>query len=118
MQIIIPELTESYSSQADPPNRGIPICILPHFPSVIDHTCMWARDIFTGLFKGQPQSVNNFVEGKIDLVRLHTDDPLTLLTALKAAKEYLMTNSMKNFGDCVQWAVWNLRSFLTSTYGT
>jgi ubiquitin-activating enzyme E1 len=104
MQIIIPELTESYSSQADPPERGIPMCTLHHFPSVIDHTCMWARDIFTGLFEIQPQSVNTFLEGKLDCTRLRTDDPSTLLATLKATKEYMVTGSMRTFDDCIRWA--------------
>ena len=73
-QVIVPHLTESYTSQvwqevmgvaasththtffffsmltppphpqADPPERDAPYCTLKSFPATIDHTIQWARD--------------------------------------------------------------------------
>jgi len=37
-QVIIPHLTESYSSSQDPPEKAIPICTLKNFPNAIEHT--------------------------------------------------------------------------------
>jgi ubiquitin-activating enzyme E1 len=104
MQIIIPDMTESYGSQVDPPDKGIPMCTLHHFPSTIDHTCMWARDVFSGIFEQQPHSVNSFVGGTLDIDRLRKDDPGTLVSTLKAAQEYLINQPIRDFDDCVRWA--------------
>jgi ubiquitin-activating enzyme E1 len=65
---------------------------------------MWARDIFSGLFEKQPQSVNSFVAGTLDIDGLRQDDPGTLVSALKAAQEYFIDQPVRNFDDCVMWA--------------
>ena len=51
MQVVVPNLTESYGSSRDPPEKSIPICTLKNFPNAIEHTIQWARDEFEGLFK-------------------------------------------------------------------
>ncbi|OBS74968.1 hypothetical protein A6R68_14494, partial [Neotoma lepida] len=38
VQVIVPFLTESYSSIQDPPEKSIPICTLKNFPNAIEHT--------------------------------------------------------------------------------
>ncbi|KAM6141150.1 ubiquitin-like modifier-activating enzyme 1, partial [Erethizon dorsatum] len=38
VQVVIPFLTESYSSSSDPPEKSIPICTLRNFPNVVEHT--------------------------------------------------------------------------------
>ena len=50
-QVVVPYLTESYSSSQDPPEKSIPICTLKNFPNAIEHTLQWARDNFEGIFK-------------------------------------------------------------------
>ena len=37
-QVVIPDLTESYGSSQDPPEKSIPICTLKNFPNAIEHT--------------------------------------------------------------------------------
>jgi hypothetical protein len=51
VQVVVPNLTESYGSSRDPPEKSIPICTLKNFPNAIEHTIQWARDEFEGLFK-------------------------------------------------------------------
>jgi ubiquitin-activating enzyme E1 len=46
VQVVLPHLTESYSSSQDPPEKSIPICTLKNFPNAIEHTIQWARDAF------------------------------------------------------------------------
>lgn len=43
VQVVIPFLTETYSSSHDPPEKSIPICTLKNFPSVIEHTLQVTR---------------------------------------------------------------------------
>ena len=49
-QVVIPDITESYSSSHDPPEKSIPICTLKNFPNQIEHTLQWAREQFEGTF--------------------------------------------------------------------
>src|SRR6266498_4101822 len=37
-QVVIPNLTESYASSQDPPEKETPSCTVRHFPNVINHT--------------------------------------------------------------------------------
>lgn len=60
-QVVVPYLTESYGSSADPPEKTIPMCTLHHFPSRIEHTIQWSRDIFEGLFFNVPENVNAYL---------------------------------------------------------
>jgi len=38
VQVVLPHLTESYSSSQDPPEKSIPVCTLKNFPNAIEHT--------------------------------------------------------------------------------
>ena len=38
VQVVIPHVTESYSSSQDPPEKSIPVCTLKNFPNLIEHT--------------------------------------------------------------------------------
>lgn len=37
-QVVVPFLTESYSSSQDPPEKSIPSCTVKNFPNAIEHT--------------------------------------------------------------------------------
>ena len=60
-QVVLPDITETYSSSRDPPEKSIPICTLKNFPYQIEHTVQWARDLFEGLFKNQADNVNAYL---------------------------------------------------------
>eukprot|EP00118_Oscarella_pearsei_P003042 m.12690 g.12690 ORF g.12690 m.12690 type:complete len:1013 (+) comp24236_c0_seq1:876-3914(+) len=62
VQVVVPHLTESYSSQQDPPDQDVPYCTLKSFPAVIEHTIQWARDKFESSFTQKPQLYNKFWE--------------------------------------------------------
>lgn len=53
VQVVIPFLTESYSSSQDPPEKSIPICTLKNFPNAIEHTLQVSscRDCLSELAK-------------------------------------------------------------------
>jgi ubiquitin-activating enzyme E1-like protein 2 len=61
VQVILPHLTESYNSQRDPGEAGIPYCTLKSFPSNIDHCIQWARDKFESNFSLKPSLVAKFL---------------------------------------------------------
>ncbi|XP_077464525.1 ubiquitin-like modifier-activating enzyme 1 [Stigmatopora argus] len=104
VQVVIPFLTESYSSSQDPPEKSIPICTLKNFPNAIEHTLQWARDEFEGLFK-QPQTNSmqylsdpKFMERTL---KLPGDQPADLLEGVYKS---LVTDCPHSFADCVTWA--------------
>ncbi|OHT01138.1 Ubiquitin-like modifier-activating enzyme 1 [Tritrichomonas foetus] len=103
-QIVAPDLTESYGSQQDAPEKGIPMCTLHNFPSCIDHCCMWARDQFGGLFEQQPQSVNTLIKDPKSIESSRKSELITLQQSLEAAKSFFVTEKCTTFDDCIRWA--------------
>jgi ubiquitin-activating enzyme E1 len=102
-QVIIPNLTESYSSSRDPPEKSIPLCTLRSFPNKIDHTIAWAKSLFQGYFHDSPENVNlyltqpNFVE----TVLKQSGDVKGILETID---QYLTTDKPYTFEDCIKWA--------------
>jgi ubiquitin-activating enzyme E1 len=61
-QVVLPHLTESYSSSQDPPEKEFPMCTIRSFPNKIDHTIAWAKEyMFEKLFVKAPQTVNLYL---------------------------------------------------------
>ena len=60
VQVIIPFETESYASQADPPEKDVPYCTLKSFPATMEHCIIWARDKFENLFVQKPHMYTQF----------------------------------------------------------
>ncbi|KAG9509023.1 Ubiquitin-like modifier-activating enzyme 1 [Fragariocoptes setiger] len=103
-QIVIPFLTESYSSSHDPPEKQIPICTLKNFPNAIEHTLQWARDEFEGLFKQGPESVQQYIDDPKFMERtlkLLGNQPVE---NLEMVKRFLIDERPNDFTDCVTWA--------------
>uniref|UniRef100_A0A8C0DBK9 Ubiquitin-like modifier-activating enzyme 1 n=1 Tax=Balaenoptera musculus TaxID=9771 RepID=A0A8C0DBK9_BALMU len=78
VQVVIPFLTESYSSSQDPLEKSIPICTLKNFPNAIEHTLQ-----FEGLFKQPAENVLEAVQHSLVLQRPYT------------------------WADCVTWAYYH-----------
>ncbi|KAI0462387.1 E1 ubiquitin-activating protein [Komagataella kurtzmanii] len=101
-QVVIPRLTESYSSSQDPPEKSIPLCTLRSFPNKIDHTIAWAKSLFQGYFSEAPENVNlylsqpNYVE---NILKQSGDAKGTLETISQYLNERPYT-----FEDCIKWA--------------
>lgn len=102
-QVILPSLTESYSSSQDPPEQSFPQCTLRSFPNKIDHTIAWAKEKFHDFFVGPPETVNlyitqpNYVE---DALKQAGNE----IPTLESVRDYLVTEKPHNFDDCVVWA--------------
>ena len=103
-QMIVPYLTESYSSMADPPEKEIPQCTLHNFPSNIDHCCMWARDVFTGVFEQLPDSINKFINDADYISAMEKNSPGDVLPTLRNIKEFMITHHPTTYEDCCRWA--------------
>ncbi|KAL3317491.1 E1 ubiquitin-activating protein [Cichlidogyrus casuarinus] len=105
VQVVIPHLTESYSSSQDPPEKSIPSCTLRNFPYLIEHTLQWARDQFEGMFAQQSSTLLAYLENPEKFLSTLTDSagnqPIETCEVLLAN---LTTQKPKTFEDCIQWA--------------
>jgi ubiquitin-activating enzyme E1 len=102
-QVVIPDITESYSSSHDPPEKSIPICTLKNFPNQIEHTLQWAREQFEGTFTQEPLSASQYlVESDfIDKTKkLQGSLPVETLEVVKR----LLLERPSDFKACVEWA--------------
>ncbi|XP_077988676.1 ubiquitin-like modifier-activating enzyme 6 isoform X2 [Glandiceps talaboti] len=118
VQVIIPHMTECYTSQQDPQETDIPYCTLKSFPSSIEHTIQWAREKFESLLSQKPAAFNKFwssnpdpeavlkkigegqqLEGAVQAIKLLKHRPLTWYNCLQVSRvkfEKYFSNKAKN----------------------
>jgi ubiquitin-activating enzyme E1 len=102
-QVILPHLTESYSSSQDPPEVSFPMCTLRSFPNKIEHTIAWARELFEGYFVKPAETVNlylsqpNYIESTM---KQGGNEKATL----EMIRDFLVTDKPLSFEDCIIWA--------------
>lgn len=101
-QVVIPNLTESYSSSQDPPEKSIPLCTLRSFPNKIDHTIAWAKSLFQGFFSENPESVNLYLSQPNYVEQTLKQNP-DIKGTLDSISSYLNQRPY-SFEECVKWA--------------
>ncbi|CAD7088673.1 unnamed protein product [Hermetia illucens] len=104
VQVIIPFLTESYSSSQDPPEKSIPICTLKNFPNAIEHTLQWARDVFEGVFVQHAENASQYISDPTFIERILKLPGVQPLEILESVKTALIDDKPKDITDCVKWA--------------
>ncbi|KAF3938028.1 hypothetical protein ABW19_dt0200204 [Dactylella cylindrospora] len=101
-QVVLPNLSESYSSSQDPPEKSFPMCTVKSFPNKIEHTIAWGREIFDSSFVNPPQSVNlylsqpNFIESTLKQSGNQKE-------ILETIRDHLNDRPLK-FEECIEWA--------------
>lgn len=103
-QVVVPFLTESYSSSQDPPEKSIPICTLKNFPNAIEHTLQWARDMFEGVFRQAAEAAAQYIEDPNFVERTSRLPGNQALDTFEAVKAALVDERPLSFEDCVVWA--------------
>lgn len=102
-QVVLPRLTESYSSSQDPPEQSFPMCTLRSFPNKIEHTIAWARDLFTGYFVGPPEIVNLYLT-QPDYINTTLKQQGNEKQIIDSLKDYLVSDKPSDYSDCIAWA--------------
>lgn len=102
-QVILPNLTESYSSSRDPPEQSFPMCTLRSFPNRIEHTIAWARDLFQSYFVGPPESVNLYLS-QPNYIQQTLKQTGNEKQTLENLRDFLVTEKPLSFDDCIAWA--------------
>ncbi|CAL1539269.1 unnamed protein product [Lymnaea stagnalis] len=104
VQVVIPHLTESYSSSQDPPEKSIPVCTVKNFPNAIEHTLQWAREEFEKDFHEDAETASQYLTDFKFLdrtLKLQGSQPLDILESVKRT---LVDDRPKTFEDCVKFA--------------
>lgn len=119
-QVVVPFLTESYSSSADPPEKTIPFCTLHNFPNTIEHAIEWAVDTFSGTFKHEPDNAAAYLRAPEDFVRTSrlqasTQAQQVQVDRLQGIINALATNRPLSFADCIEWARFRFEDFFANT---
>ena len=91
VQVVIPHLTESYSSSRDPPEKAIPVCTLKNFPNAIEHTIQWARDDFEGIFKQQIEDARTYMTAPDSFFAALEQQPTMAAGAVDNVKNILVS---------------------------
>ncbi len=102
-QVVIPKMTESYSSSHDPPEQSFPMCTLHSFPNRIEHTIAWAKDLFHSSFVGPAEIVNLYLS-QPDFVRNALKQAGNKKQTLETLRDFLVTEKPLTFDDCIVWA--------------
>ncbi|KAF7301498.1 UBA-e1-C domain-containing protein [Mycena indigotica] len=103
VQVVIPNITESYGSSQDPPEKQAPSCTVKNFPHTIHHTIEWSRENFDDFFVKPVQAVNaylsepNYLETNLKYSGQQVEQTNQILS-------YLVTNKPLTFEECIVWA--------------
>ncbi|XP_033745969.1 LOW QUALITY PROTEIN: ubiquitin-like modifier-activating enzyme 1 [Pecten maximus] len=104
VQVVIPHVTESYSSSQDPPEKSIPTCTLKNFPNAIEHTLQWARYQFEGVFTQPAEVALQFINDPKFMERTLKLQGTQCVEAIESVYKALITERPSNFQECVSFA--------------
>ncbi|KAK4696125.1 ubiquitin-activating enzyme E1, partial [Lecanoromycetidae sp. Uapishka_2] len=102
-QVVLPSLTESYSSSQDPPEQSFPQCTLRSFPNKIDHTIAWAKEKFHNYFVGPPETVNLYIT-QPSYIQETLKQAGNEIPTLESIRDFLVTEKPQSVDDCITWA--------------
>ncbi|KAI5362641.1 putative ubiquitin/SUMO-activating enzyme E1, THIF-type NAD/FAD binding, ubiquitin-activating enzyme [Septoria linicola] len=102
-QVVLPRMTESYSSSQDPPEQSFPMCTLRSFPNRIEHTIAWAKEMFNNVFTAPADIVNGYITQK-DYLGSALKQSGNEKQTLETLNEFLVTSKPQSFDDCIEWA--------------
>ncbi|EPE09995.1 ubiquitin-activating enzyme e1 1 [Ophiostoma piceae UAMH 11346] len=102
-QVVLPKLTEAYSSSQDPPEKSFPMCTLRSFPSTIEHCIAWAREVFDTNFVKSAETVNLYLT-QPNYLKTTAKQSGSEIATLETLRDYLKTERALGFEDCVSWA--------------
>lgn len=102
-QVVVPNLTESYSSSQDPPEKMIPVCTLKNFPNQIEHTIQWSREQFDDYFVRPAENVNQYLT-QPDYLETTLKSGSNQREQIEQLKEFLLDQRPLTFDACIVWA--------------
>ena len=101
-QVVLPNITESYSSSQDPPEQSFPMCTLKSFPNRIEHTIAWAKDLFHTYFVGPAEVVNQYIS-QPNYIESALKQSGSEKQTLETLRDFLVTDKPESYDDCIEW---------------
>ncbi|RUS91761.1 hypothetical protein EGW08_000469 [Elysia chlorotica] len=104
VQVIVPHLTESYTSQQDPKDEDFPYCTVKSFPATLEHCIQWARDKFEECFVQNAQLFNKFMETHPNLAEVSEQliNGVSIDGGVKVSK--VLASRPSSWPECVAFA--------------
>jgi ubiquitin-activating enzyme E1 len=102
-QVVLPHLTESYSSSQDPPEQSFPMCTLRSFPNKIEHTIAWGRELFESYYV-KPAEIVNLYLSQPNYIEATLKQGGNEKATLETIRDFLVTDKPLGFEDCIIWA--------------
>ncbi|CAF1361012.1 unnamed protein product [Rotaria sp. Silwood1] len=106
VQVVVPFLTESYSSTNDPPDPIVDLSTAIHFPISINHIIQWAIYTFSDLFTIPAQQVEEFVRDPKGFAErtAKKSSEYEKNGIVENVKRILVEHRPRNFTDCIKWS--------------
>ncbi|GAA5923643.1 E1 ubiquitin-activating protein UBA1 [Sporobolomyces koalae] len=101
VQVVLPHVTESYSSSQDPPEKSHPSCTIKNFPNQIEHTIAWAKERFEEYFTKPAEVVNSYLSQPNFIEQAKVSGETGQLLKIRS---YLVENKPLGFEECIVWA--------------
>ncbi|KAM0748476.1 ubiquitin-activating enzyme E1 [Meredithblackwellia eburnea MCA 4105] len=101
VQVVLPHVTESYSSSQDPPEKSHPSCTIKNFPNQIEHTIAWGKEKFEELFTKPAEVVNSYLTQANFIEAAKTSGETSQLLKVKS---FLVDDKPLGFDECIVWA--------------
>ncbi|GAA5966053.1 hypothetical protein JCM8115_004913 [Rhodotorula mucilaginosa] len=101
VQVVLPHVTESYSSSQDPPEKSHPSCTIKNFPNQIEHTIAWAKERFEEYFEKPAEVVNSYLSQPNFIEAAKQSGETSQLLKIKS---YLVDHKPLGFDECIAWA--------------
>ncbi|CAF1348799.1 unnamed protein product [Rotaria sp. Silwood1] len=106
VQVVVPFLTESYSSTNDPSDSTVDLSTAINFPISINHIIQWVLYTFSDLFTMPAQQVEEFAHDSKGFAERTAKKPSEYEKneIVGNVKHILVENRPRNFTDYIKWS--------------
>jgi ubiquitin-activating enzyme E1 len=110
VQVILPFLTESYSSTNESLELSTPLDVIYNFPIRIEHTIQWAHQLFLELFVDLPEQAKEYIRDPKSFIKNHSEDYQNEM--IEKINRFLGSSRPYTFFDCIKWVSHNYERLL------
>ena len=94
VQVILPNITETYEANKNNQQENIPLCTIKSFPYKVEHNIQWAKEIFEEEFYN---NINLLIKYKNNLNLLNEIDTIDMQELINVIDKYSYFNTDFNY---------------------
>lgn len=94
VQVILPNITETYEANKNNQQENIPLCTIKSFPYKVEHNIQWAKEIFEEEFYN---NINLLIKYKNNLNLLNEIDTIDMKELINVINKYSYFNKDFNY---------------------